>query len=105
MAYADIVPPRSIEFSGIYEPEGNSYLTVYGWMLNPRAEYYIIQNYGTYSPAAAMRHLGTATCDGSDHDIGVVVRYGPGLDPPLHQYWSIRKQKRSEGVVDTGVSL
>lgn len=91
-----------IQFSGTYEPEGNSYLTVYGWMLDPRIEYYIIQSYGSYNPSSAMTHLGTATCDGSDYDIGVVVRYDPGLNPPLYQYWSIRRQKRSEGVVDTG---
>lgn len=96
------MPPRSIQFSGTYEPEGNSYLTVYGWMQDPRVEYYIIQNYGTYNPGSAMRLLGTVTCDDAEYDIGVVVRYDPGLNPPLYQYWSIRQQKRSEGVVDTG---
>lgn len=71
-------------------------------MLDPRIEYYIVENYGTYSPTAAIRHLGTTTCDGSDYDIGTVVRYHPGVEPPLYQYWSVRRQKRSEGVVSTG---
>lgn len=93
---------RSIQFSGTYEPEGNSYLTVYGWMLDPRIEYYIVENHGTYDPNVAIENLGTTTCDGSEYDIGIVVRISPGLDPRLYQYWSIRREKRSEGVVTTG---
>lgn len=101
-AKTDIFAGRSIQFSGTYEPEGNSYLAVYGWMLDPRIEYYIVENHGTYDPNVAIQNLGTATCDGSEYDIGIVVRISPGLDPRLYQYWSIRREKRSEGVVTTG---
>lgn len=71
-------------------------------MLDPRIEYYIIEDYGTYDPTIPIEHLGTATCDGSDYDIGVIVRIGMGLGDTLLRYWSIRRDRRSEGVVNTG---
>lgn len=71
-------------------------------MLDPRIEYYIVESYGTYDPKVAIQNLGMVTCDGSEYDIGIVVRIDQGIGPPLLQYWSIRKEKRSEGIVDTG---
>ena len=31
---------RNINYKGTYQPNGNSYLTVYGWTTNPLIEYY-----------------------------------------------------------------
>lgn len=71
-------------------------------MLDPKIEYYIVESYGTYDPNLGMRSLGTVICGDSEYDIGVVVRVGPGLgDPIINQYWSIRRQKRSHGIVNT----
>lgn len=39
---------RAISFGGTYAPDGNSYLSVYGWTTDPLIEYYIVENYGTY---------------------------------------------------------
>lgn len=70
-------------------------------MLNPRIEYYIVESYGTYDPNLAIRSLGTAMCDGSEYDIGILVRVGPGIGDTLQRYWSIRRDRRGEGVVNT----
>jgi len=32
---------RAISYAGTYSPNGNWYLTVYGWTTNPLVEYYV----------------------------------------------------------------
>ena len=39
-----------IEYACDYRPNGNSYLSVYGWTQGPLVEYYIIESYGTWKP-------------------------------------------------------
>jgi endo-1,4-beta-xylanase len=43
---------RNINFGGTYSPNGNSYLSVYGWTKSPLVEYYIVESYGTYNPGS-----------------------------------------------------
>ena len=38
----------SIDYGCYYQPEGNSYLCVYGWSRNPLVEYYIVDSWGTW---------------------------------------------------------
>ena len=95
----------SIGFSGTYQPNGNSYLAVYGWMRNPLVEYYVVENFGTYDPSSGANILGEVTCDGSTYKIAESWRYNqPSIDgtQTFQQYWAVRNNKRSSGTVNTG---
>lgn len=39
---------QSVTFDADFNPDGNAYLSVYGWTTSPLVEYYILENYGDY---------------------------------------------------------
>jgi len=93
---------RAITFGGEYSPDGNSYLTVYGWTKDPLIEYYIVENYGTYNPGSGGKLQGTVDSDGSTYDVYTSVRTDqPSIEgtATFTQYWSVRRDLRSEGTV------
>jgi endo-1,4-beta-xylanase len=94
---------RTITYSGTYNPNGNSYLAIYGWTRNPLVEYYVVENFGTYDPSSQAQNSGTITADGSSYKIATSTRTNqPSIDgtSTFQQYWSVRQQKRSSGSVD-----
>jgi len=96
---------QDISFTANYQPNGNSYLSVYGWTTSPLVEYYILEDFGTYNPASSLTHKGTVTSDGSSYDIYEGQRVNePSIQgtATFNQYWSIRSSKRSSGTVTTG---
>ena len=99
---------RNVSFTGVFEPKGNAYLTLYGWTTGPLIEYYIVDNYGDHRPCSDNPEAvfkGNFTQDGDEYQICTKVRKNkPSIQgtATFSQYWSIRNTKRSSGTIDAG---
>lgn len=96
---------KNVNFSGSFNGGSNGYLAVYGWTKNPLIEYYIVENYGSWTPPGGTS-LGTFTSDGGTYNIYKMHRDNApcitGNSCSFDQFWSVRTSKRSSGTVTTG---
>ncbi|CZT07246.1 hypothetical protein WAI453_012959 [Rhynchosporium graminicola] len=93
---------RVIKYNANYKPNGNSYLSIYGWTKNPLVEYYIVESFGTYNPSSGATKKGTVVADGDTYDVYQSTRVNaPSISgtATFQQYWSVRRNKRTSGSV------
>jgi len=93
----------TIEYACNYQPNGNSYMAVYGWTEDPLVEYYIIDSYGTWKPPGnGIPMKGRITVDGRQYEVYSNSRTGPSIkgdNTTFQQYWSICVNKRTSGTI------
>ncbi|HEY9060525.1 MAG TPA: glycoside hydrolase family 11 protein [Pseudobacteroides sp.] len=93
----------TLNYACNYQPNGNSYMSVYGWTKDPLVEYYIIDSFGTWKPPGNQyQPKGTITVDGGTYEIFETTRtQQPSIigTATFQQYWSIRTTKRTSGTI------
>ena len=94
-------PDKVVNFSGSFNGGNNGYLALYGWTKNPLIEYYVIENYGAWTPPGG-NSIGTMTSDGGTYNIYKMVRTNqPSIigTATFDQFFSVRTTKRSTGTI------
>jgi endo-1,4-beta-xylanase len=94
----------NITYTATYKPSGNSILSVYGWTQSPLVEYYIVESFGTFNPAAGAIKVGSVASDGSIYDISQITRVNASSiegTKRFKQLWAVRRNHRTIGTVTT----
>jgi endo-1,4-beta-xylanase len=81
---------------------GAAHAGVYGWLLNPLIEYYIVENWFGHRPETAA-FKGQIVVDGGTYDVYWEQRFNApnytGKNADFEQWWSVRTSERENGTV------
>ncbi|MDR1687552.1 MAG: glycoside hydrolase family 11 protein [Clostridiales bacterium] len=91
----------SVDYNADYRPNGNSYLCIYGWSVDPLVEFYVVESWGSWRPPGATSK-GTIEVDGGTYDVYETTRRNqPSIQgtKTFQQYWSVRTDKKTGGTV------
>ena len=92
----------AVEYDVDYQPDGNSYLCLYGWTREPLVEYYVVESWGSWRPPGGLP-IATIEVDGGTYEVYRTLRVNqPSIDgnTTFEQYWSVRTEKRTSGTVN-----
>lgn len=86
---------RIVNYTATYNPQGNSYLALYGFTSNPRVEFYVVESFAQHNPSdnPAQSFYGYHTSDGAEYELW--SKYNGNL----RQYWSVRRSHRRGGTI------
>ncbi|RAK50869.1 1,4-beta-xylanase [Phenylobacterium deserti] len=93
---------RRLGYRATFEPGANSYLTLYGWSVDPLVEYYVVDSWGSAfkPPGESAPVLGTVESDGGTYQIYRTTRVEkPSIlgTQTFTQFWSVRTERRPQG--------
>ncbi len=97
----------NVKYNCDYKPSssgGNSYLSIYGWTVDPLVEYYIIEDWRNWIPSkdGSAQRKGSFTIDGSEYEVVQTTRTNkPSIkgNTTFPQFFSIRKNTRNSGTI------
>ncbi len=92
----------AVDYEVDYQPDGNSYLCLYGWTREPLIEYYVVESWGSWRPPGGVP-LGSYEADGGTYEVYRTLRVNqPSIDgnTTFEQFWSVRTEKRTSGTVN-----
>jgi len=102
LGWATGSPTRVVDYRAkAFDPGRNGYLTLYGWSVDPLVEYYVVDNWGDFTPPGQdAKPLGTVESDGGTYRVYRTTRVQqPSIQGTrtFDQFWSVRTEKRAAG--------
>ncbi|MBN2532552.1 MAG: glycoside hydrolase family 11 protein [Spirochaetales bacterium] len=92
---------RTVNYSGSFNSGSNGLLSLYGWTQDELIEYYVVENYGSWTPPG-VSPSGMVSSDGGIYNLyrtRVVNQLSIYGFETFYRYWSVRTQRRSNGTV------